>query len=87
MEANEVVRAYELAANDIVGIAKEGINGTAVVGQYLVAGTGYKLVPSATKPASGFAAKVVREDIVGGAFALNLTQTPTTYVVIEIVQN
>jgi len=87
MEIGEVVRAYELAARDKVGIAKEGINGTAVVGQYLIAGAGYKLVPSATLPASGFAAKVIREDVVGGALSINTTQTPTTYVVIEVVQN
>jgi len=87
MEANEVVRAYELAANDVVGIAKEGVNGTALVGQYLVAGAGFKLVPSATKPASGFAAKVVRLETVGGTYALNATQVPTVYVVIEVLQN
>lgn len=87
MEANEVVRAYELQKHDVIGISQEGINGQSVVGEYLVAGAGYKLVPSATLPATGFAAKVVRFDSVGGAMSINVTQTPTVYTVMEIVQN
>jgi hypothetical protein len=87
MEIGEAVRAYGLRPTFVFGVSKEGINGTAVIGQYLVAGAGYKLVPSATLPASGFAAKVVRLDVVGGLASLNGAQVPTTYVVMEVVQN
>lgn len=87
MTAKEAVRAYGLRKTFVFGVAKEGVNGTAVVGQYLVSGVGHKLVPSATLPASGFAAKVVRFDPVGGALSINVSHTPTTYVVVEVVQN
>lgn len=87
MEKDEVVRAYELQENDIFSVTKEGIEGDAVVGEYLVSGAGTKLVPSATVPAKGFAAKVVREEPVGGKFSLNVTQKPSEYVVVEVVQN
>jgi hypothetical protein len=87
MAAGDVVRAYGLRKTFTFGVSKEGINGTAVVGQYLIAGAGHKLVPSATLPASGFAAIVVREDIAGGALSVNALQTPTVYVVLEVVQN
>src|SRR6185312_8982835 len=85
MEAGEVVRAYGLRPTMKFGVSKEGVNGAAKVGDYLVAGAGWKLVPSATKPADGFAAKVIRFDTVGGALAINATQTPTVYVVVEVV--
>lgn len=87
MEAGELVRAYNPRPTFVFGVSKEGINGTAVVGEYLVAGAGHKLVPSATKPATGFAAKVVREDSVGGMLTINAAQTPVVYVVVEVVQN
>lgn len=87
MEKDDVVRAYELQENDIFSVTKEGIEGDAVVGEYLVSGAGTKLVPSATVPAKGFAAKVVREEPVGGKFSLNVTQKPSEYVVVEVVQN
>lgn len=86
-EANEAVRAYGLPKTFVFSVSREGINGSATVGQYLVAGAGHKLVPSATLPASGFAAKVVREEAVGGAISANSTQTPTIYTVLEVVQN
>ncbi|HLG28140.1 MAG TPA: hypothetical protein VI423_10175 [Paenisporosarcina sp.] len=99
MEIDEIVRAYELEARDKVGISREGIvtiavGGAAVAGNYIVVADGtYKLKEITvaaydalvTKPA--FAAKVIREDAVGGALSINTTQTPTTYVVIEVVQN
>lgn len=87
IEKDEVVRAYELQENDKFSVTKEGIEGDPVVGEYLVTGAGTKLVPSATIPAKGFAAKVVREEPVGGKFALNVTQQPSNYVVLEVVQN
>lgn len=87
MEAGECVRAYEIAKHDTFSVSQEGINGTAVVGQYVTADAGYKLTPAATKPATGFAAKVVRFDTVGGAFSLNTIQTPTVYAVLEVIQN
>lgn len=87
MAAGEVVRAYGLRKTLTFGVSKEGINGTHVIGEYLVAGAGHKLVPSATLPATGFAALVVREDAAGGALSINAPQTPTIYVVLEVVQN
>lgn len=87
MEEGDAVRAYGLRPTFKFSISKEAINGTYTVGEYLVAGAGYKLVPSATVPATGFAAKIVREDTVGGALSLNATQEPTKYVVLDVVQN
>ena len=87
MEAGEVVRAYEISKNDIIGISKLGIEGEAVEGQYLVAGAGMKLVPSATAITEGFCAKVIRFDKVGGTRSLNLTMVPTEYAMIEVLSN
>ena len=87
MEAQEVVRGYQIEANDVLGISKEGIEGKAVVGQYLVAGNGVKLVPSPTPNTTGFCAKVIREERVGGLLSLNSTQTPAEYVMMEVLNN
>lgn len=87
MEAGDAVRAYGLRPTLVFAITREAINGVANVGEYLVAGAGHKLVPSATVPATGFAAKVVREEPVGGALSINVTNDPTIYVVLEVVQN
>lgn len=87
MESGEVVRVYDVEATDILGITKEGIDGDAVEGEYLISNDGVKLLPSATKPATGFVAKVVRIDTVGGALAINLTQTPAEYVMMEVLAN
>lgn len=87
MESGEIVRVYDVEATDILGITKEGIDGDAVEGEYLITGDGVKLVPSATKPATGFCAKVIRFERVGGALALNLTQTPAEYVMMEVLSN
>lgn len=87
MEASEVVRAYGLRPTFVFSVSKEGINGTAVVGEYVTADAGYRLTPAGMKPANGFAAKVVRIEKIGGALSLNVTQQPTEYVVLEVVQN
>lgn len=87
MEAGEVVRGYELQANDVYAITALAVEGTAVVDQYLVSGAGYKLVPSATPVTEGFCAKVNRFERVGGAFSLNLEQTATEYIVLEVLNN
>lgn len=89
MEAGEVVRAYGLRPTMKFSVSEEGINGTAVEGEYIIAGAGHKLEASATIPegATGFVGKVIRKDVVGGALAVNVTQTPTTYVVIDTIQN
>ena len=87
MEAGEVVRGYEIGATDILGITLEGIEGDAVEGEYLVAGNGVKLVPSATPVADAFCAKVIRKEKIGGVLSLNLTQTPAEYVMMEVLTN
>lgn len=87
MEAERAVRAYGLHEHYIFSVTKEAIDGTAVKDEYLVSGAGNKLVPSATVPTKGFAAKVIKEENVGGAYSLAVTQTPTTYVVLQVVQN
>lgn len=87
MAAGEAVRAYGLRKTLIFAVSKEGINGTAKVGEFLVAGAGHKLVPAAAAPASGFAAKVIRIDKVGGKLSLNVAHVPTEYVVVEVVSN
>lgn len=84
---DEVVNAYEVQKGDIFSVSELGVNGTAVVGEYLITGAGYKLVPSATPATSGFTAKVVRFDTVGGALSLNVTQSPTKYVVLDVISN
>lgn len=88
MEEGEVVRGYELQKNDVFSITKLAIEGDAVVGEYLVAGAGTKLVPSATPAATGFSAKVNRFERVGGAVAsLNVDLEATEYVVMEVLSN
>lgn len=87
MEAGDAVRAYGLKPTMKFAITREAINGAANVGEYLVAGAGHKLVPSTTIPATGFAAKVVREEPVGGALSINVSHDPTIYVVLDVVQN
>lgn len=87
MAAGEAVRAYGLRKSLVFAVAKEGINGTPVVGEYLVAGAGHKLVPAATAPLEGFAAKIVRIDKVGGKLSLNAGHVPTEFVVVEVVAN
>lgn len=88
MPSGEVVRGYEIVANDVFGISKLGIEGVPVVGEYLVAGNGVKLVPSATPPVGdAFYAKVIRFEKVGGALSINLTQDATEYVMLEVINN
>ena len=87
MENGEVVLGYEIVENDVFGISKLGIEGTPVEGEYLVAGNGVKLVPSATPVADAFCAKVIRFEKVGGALALNLTHEATEYVMMEVISN
>ena len=87
MEADEVVRAYEIVENDVFGISKLGIDGVPVVGEYLVAGNGFKLVPSATPDLNGFSAKVIRFEKVGGALSINLTHEATEYAMLEVISN
>lgn len=96
MPAGEAVRAYEVTKNDVFSVSREGLvllGAAAVEDNYVVTGTGNKLVEiSATdfaalteKPA--FVGKIAREDAVGGALAINVSQTPTTYVVIQVISN
>lgn len=89
MEAGEAVTAYGLHPTKKFSVSEEGIEGEAVEGGYVVAGNGYKLVAVADKPegTTGFIGKVVRKDLVGGALSVNVTQSPTTYVVIDTIQN
>lgn len=87
MESGEVVRGYEIVENDVISISKLGIEGDAVQGEYLVAGNGLNLVPSATPATDGFCAKVLRFDKVGGALSINLTHQATEYVVMEVLSN
>lgn len=87
METGEMVRGYELVENDVIGINELGIDGNAVEGEYLVAGAGLKLVPSATPATKGFTAKVIRKETIGGVLSLNLTQNPTKLVVMEVITN
>lgn len=87
MAAEEVVRAYKPEPTFVFSVTKEAINGTAVVGEYLITGAGYKLVPSATPAAEGFSAKIVRKDAIGGKASFNVTQTPQEYIVLDVVSN
>lgn len=87
MEKDEVVRGYEIVENDVLSVSKLGIEGVAVEGEYLIAGVGTKLVPSAIPATSGFCAKVIRFDRIGGALSINLSQTATEYVVMEVLAN
>lgn len=88
MKAEEVVRAYDLKPTYVFSVSEEGIEGTATEDGYVVAGAGNKLVAVDEKPeTTGFIGKVVRKEVVGGALAVNVTQTPTNYVVIDTIQN
>ncbi|MFS0643683.1 hypothetical protein [Siminovitchia sp. 179-K 8D1 HS] len=89
MEAGEAVRAYKPHATYVFSVSEEGIEGKAEKGKYLVAGKGNKLVVADAAPedATGFVGKVIRKDVVGGALSVNVQQSPTTYVVIDTIQN
>ena len=87
MAAGEAVRAYKPHATYIYSVTKEAINGTPVVGEYLIAGDGYKLVPSATPAEAGFTAKIIRKDAVGGKASFNVTQAPQEYFVLDVIAN
>lgn len=85
METGEVVRAYELSKGDVFGVTKIGVEGTPVVGGYLVTGTTTKLKYSATAATGGFCAKIIRFDRVGGAMSLNVEQAAAEYVMVEVL--
>ncbi len=89
MEAGEAVRAYTPHPTYVFSVSEEGIEGKANKDEYVVAGAGHKLVAKAELDGTetGFVGKVVRKDTVGGALAVNVTQSPTVYVVIDTIQN
>lgn len=94
MEVGEIVRAYDLAPQDIFSITKEGltlIGSDAVVGNYVVADpTTFKLKEVASVTDEKFVAKIVRIDKVGNPVAVGQAGTVgrvLTYVVLEVVNN
>lgn len=87
MEAGRVVRAYGLKPSFIFSVTKEALTATATKGEYVVVGNTNKLEPASVLPDKGFAAKVVGEELIGGALSLAVTQEPTKYVVLQVVQN
>lgn len=85
MKAGEVVRAYKPEANKLVSISLEGFVTEPAEGDIVAAAGGYKLDVTETAPTTGFKAKVVKLETVGGALTVNATQTATTYVVLEVL--
>lgn len=85
MKADEVVRAYKPEVNKLISVSLEGFVTEPAEGDIVAAAGGYKLKTTATPPATGFKAKVVKLETVGGALAVNVTQTATTYVVLEVL--
>jgi len=93
IEADEVVRAYEVAPRDIFSVTKEGltlIGADAVAGNYVVAQNGaFKLKEVDTLVGTEkFVGKIVRQDQVGTSIATGqFSGRILTYVVIEVVKN
>lgn len=87
MDAEEAVRAYGVKPTFVFSVTKEAIDGAATVGEFVVAGEGNKLVPSATADGTGFIGKVVRKDAVGGIHSVNFDNEATEYIVIDTIQN
>ncbi|MFJ7982440.1 hypothetical protein ACIQ1D_19440 [Lysinibacillus xylanilyticus] len=92
IEKGEQVRLYDVAEKDVFSVSKLGIDKLPLTdaeleGKFLVAGAGTKLVVADAPAPTGFTAKFVRVDKVGGAMSINLTQEATQYVVMEVVSN
>ncbi|RKJ73021.1 hypothetical protein D7X33_20950 [Butyricicoccus sp. 1XD8-22] len=85
MKADEVVRGYKPEVNKLVSISLEGFATEPAEGDIVTANGTYKLDVNATPAATGFQAKVVKIETVGGALAVNATQTATTYAVLEVL--
>ena len=86
MPEGEVVRAYQLREHDVVSISAEGFGIVPTAVGDIVAPSGYQLEKVASAPATGTALKVVKIEKVGGALSLNVTQSGTTYYVLEVIQ-
>ncbi len=87
-EEGEVVRAYELGVTDVFSVSLKGFVDEPVVGSVIVP-NGYKLDVLAdplTAPTTGFVAKVIGIETVGGALSLNVTNSGTTLYKLEVTQ-
>jgi len=93
IEADEVVRAYEIDARDIFSVTKDGltlIGDDAVAGNYVVAQNGsFKLKEVATLAGTEkFVGKIIRQDQIGTSVATGqFAGRILTYVVIEVIKN
>jgi hypothetical protein len=77
-KAGSAARAYHYTVGDIVTITDDNIDGTSVVGQYLIPANGTnKLVPSATLGSTRFAAQVIEKTTLYG-------QPATAYRVVKV---
>lgn len=85
MKADEVVRAYKPEVNKLISVSLEGFVAEPAEGDIVAPAGGYKLAVNATPATTGFTAKVVKIEIVGGALAVNATQAPTTYAILEVL--
>jgi hypothetical protein len=93
IEADEVVRAYEVNKHDIFSVTKEGVDligADAVAGNYVVAQAGsFKLQEVDTLAGTeAFVGKIVRQDQIGTTIATGqFGGRILTYVVIEVIKN
>lgn len=85
MKEGEVVRAYKPEVNKLVSVSLEGFATEPSEGDLVAANGTYKLDVALSAPPTGFHAKVVKIEKVGGALAVNATQSATTYAVLEVL--
>ena len=84
MDEGQVVRGYELAVHDLISVSLEGFVTEPNEGEIVVP-NGYKLDVGGA-PATGTYFEVVKKETVGGLLAINATQSPTVYAVLEVKQ-
>lgn len=90
MKEGEVVTAKKPEVNKLLSISLEGFATEPIEGNIIIPNGTYKLAVKPeldANPTTGFVAKVVKVEAVGGALAVNATQTATKYAVLEVIQN
>lgn len=86
MKEGQVVRAYKPEENNLVSVSLEGFATEPSEGDLVGANGSYKLDVVVGAPATGTYFKVVKLESVGGALAVNATQSATVYAVLETIR-
>ena len=89
--AGTPARAYELGKTDIISISANGIDGTPVVGEFVIGQAGSKKLAAAEDVTNEtFVVKVIDKESIGTTTAVGMpgvTGGETEFIVIEVVSN